>query len=327
MSKWESVPCERPGDKVALNPNTLEVPQSFVEFANPKGMPYCTISVDSASYRLGIRFHEDSGDKAAQLIRACGTGNAGGGEQTVSLRCRHLRGSYSWLDAIANAPAKALRVFPLTHSASDGLWVSELPYPLNQTVTDGKYSSSLPVGEGVLCFFEGEAAIGVTVGPISRYLHTPKVLKSFWTTCNCEVVPDNSRRTATANWWREFFQLKQNAPLRLQSGRNLRWRGNCRNESEILMDQGWSEEAIERLIYDAYRDSGLDPHKVRSVAEQLAELDEGIERAALRSQLTPLEICEAEKRLYYRSSDEDDDSDRRIDGLADSYLADEGETD
>lgn len=328
MSDWESMPCDKHLHTLVVNHDTLEIPQSFVDFANPHCLPYCTIRVNSANCQLGLAFHDDPGDLAAQLIRECPISHLSLQCQTVSLHCRKVSGKHSWLDAVAAAPPIALRVFPLRYSAHDRLWVADLPYPLAHTVIDGQYPNSLHEETGVLCFFRGEEAIGVTAAPIAQYLQKRKVANSFWTACKYGVVEDSSRCTATAKWWRQFFESKQNASLSIQAGGNLRWRGKCRGEWDILTDQGWTEEAIESLILDAYREHGIEPNKVRSVAEQEARLFEGIECAALRSQLTPLEIQEAEKRYarrhldkYYDPFDECYDPYREIDHSADTYLA------
>lgn len=330
MSDWEIIPCDRPAHALVVTPDTLDLPRSFVAFANPRSLPYCTIRVNFSTYQLGLAFHDDPSDLASQLIRECPTHYSNFGDTMVSLSFRHLSGTYLWLNTIAEAPSMPLRIFSITYSASDGLWVVDLPCPLDDTIVDGEYPESLPKVAGVLCFFRGEVAIGVTVAPISQYLNTRSVANSFWTSCKYGVVAGRSELTASAAWWRQVFQAEQNASLTIQGEGHLRWRGQCRSEKEILEEQGWTCEAIESLIQDAYREQGIDRNKVRSVAEQSARLSDGIERTALRSQLTLMEIREAQKRYAHRSWDEDYDpfveryiESPPLDAAADLYLAED----
>jgi hypothetical protein len=272
----------------------LYLNRHFVSFANPEELPYVSVRIDPDSFRIGIVFHEDPGD--AGVYRARYQNNSKKvADPGLVLDVSKLISAYEWIATVASATPDDLGAFSLQYSSQEKLWVACLPLPWAETFTRKRQPSWPDQAVGAMCFLRGEVVLGVLESPFRKYMEQRRVQSSFWTACRYTVIADDSRRRSTVKWWRRFYRRKQDGLLPNQSGAGLKWAGKCRSEWEILKDHGWSDGAIDSLIEEDCKEIGVDLDQIYSIKNP--RIDDGYSAAlsAMRSQLTAVEIQEAEE--------------------------------
>lgn len=306
MAAWEAQPNHERQQFLTLRGKYLHLNRKFLSFANPKELPYVSVRIDPDSFRIGVAFHGDPGDPGDPGVysAACQKSSSGKAyDSGLVLNVSKLISAYKWIAAVAAATPDDLGVLSLQYSSQEKLWVACLPFPLEDTFTRKRQPSWSDDAAGLLCFLRGEVVLGVIECPFRKYMEQQRVQRSFWTACRYAVITDPSRRKSTVTWWRRFYRCKQDGLLPNQSGAGLKWSGKCRSEWDILKDHGWSDKAIDSLIDEDSKELGINLDQIFSIKNP--PIDDGYSAAlsAMRSQLTALEIQEAEESHIQERAD------------------------